>query len=274
MQLLSQHLDLVQSVANHIRRRHRLTDDEFEDFESWLRVRLLESGEAVLAKFEGKSSLSTYLTVVLQRMFLDFRVEKWGKWRPSAAAKRLGGTAMALERLVSKDGVPFEEAAEMLRRNHGVSLSVPELAELGGRLSLTRVERRHLQDQAAVDPPSPQRADERVQDDARSATAARIQEAVVDALKRLPPLDRVILKMHYEDGHTVADTARALRLKQKPLYSRLERLRRQLREELERQGITRQEIDELIGAPDVELRFDYRLPESAGSRPSAREGES
>lgn len=270
---LLEHLPLVERVLQHVRRRFRLSEDEAEDFESWVRLRLIESGDAVLAKFEGKSRLDTYLTVVLQRMFLDYRVEKWGKWRPSAAAKRLGSTAIALERLVSMDGVPFEEAAEMLRRNHGVSLSVPELAELAGRLNLSRVERRHVQDEAAAEPPSPHRADDRVQHGARGATAARIQRAMGEALKLLKPLDRLILKMHYQDGHTVAATARALRLEQKPLYSRLENLRRQIREELERHGITREEIDELIRAPDVELRFDYRVDESAGSRPSAGKGQ-
>jgi RNA polymerase sigma factor (sigma-70 family) len=269
---LIQHLPLVERVLVHIRRRYRLSDDEAEDFESWVRLRLVEHGDAVLARFEGKSRLETYLTVVLQRMFLDYRVEKWGKWRPSAAAKRLGSVAVALERLVSREGIPFEEAAEMLRRNHGVQHSVPELAALAGKLSLTRVERRHLHEDAAGEPTAAQRADDAVLSDERGASAARTGKALAEALTRLPPLDQLILKMHYADGHTVAATARALCLEQKPLYARLTQLRNQLRQELERQGITREDVAELIGAPDVELRFDYRDPESTSSRPSAGKG--
>ena len=269
---LIQHLPLVERVTRHIRRRYRLSDDEAEDFESWVRLRLVEHGDAVLARFEGKSRLETYLTVVLQRMFLDYRVEKWGKWRPSAAAKRLGSVAVDLERLVSREGIPFEQAAEILRRNHGVRLSVPELAELAGKLSLTRVERRHLQEDAAGEPPSAQRADDAVRRDELGESAARTETAMAKALAHLPPLDQLILKMHYADGHTVAATARALRLEQKPLYARLKQLQSQLRHELERQGITREEVADLIGAPDVDLRFDYPAPESTSSRPSAGKG--
>lgn len=268
---LIDHLPLVERVIAHIRRRYRLSDDEGEDFESWVRLRLVEHGDSVLARFEGRSSLSSYLTVVVQRMFLDYRVEKWGKWRPSAAARRLGSVAIALERLISKDGFPFEEAAEILRRNHRVKQSVPELAALAGRLSLVRIERRHVQDEA-VDPPSSQRSDEAVQRDEIRKSAARTKRAVDEALNRLRPDDRLLLKLCYVDGHTVAATARVLDLEQKPLYSRLERLRNELRDELVRQGITRQEVEELIGAPDVDLRFDYRVPESTDPRPSAGKG--
>jgi len=48
--------------------------------------------DALLAKFEGRSSLRTFLTVVIQRLFLDHRISAWGKWRPSAEARRGGST--------------------------------------------------------------------------------------------------------------------------------------------------------------------------------------
>src|SRR5215208_5464467 len=55
----------------------------------------------VRRRFERRSSLPTYVTVVIQRLFLDYRNRLWGKWRPSSDAKRLGPTAMLLERLVA-----------------------------------------------------------------------------------------------------------------------------------------------------------------------------
>ena len=42
--------------------------------------------DVVLRKFEVRSSLRTYLTVVVNRMYIDGRVKQWGKWRPSAIA--------------------------------------------------------------------------------------------------------------------------------------------------------------------------------------------
>ena len=76
----------------------------------------------MLRRFEGRSSLTTYITVVVQRLFLDRRNRLWGKWRPSAEARRLGPTAVLLERLVSRDGWSAEQALETLRVNHGVTV--------------------------------------------------------------------------------------------------------------------------------------------------------
>ncbi len=55
---------------------------------------------------------------VVQRLFLDHRNRQWGKWRPSAEAKRRGPLAILLERLVVRDGWTFEQAVETLRTNH------------------------------------------------------------------------------------------------------------------------------------------------------------
>ncbi len=61
--------------------------------------------------------------------------------------------------------------------------------------------------------------------------------ALEGALGKLDAEDRVILRMRFEDGFTVADVARALDLRQKPLYRRVEGLLRRLRRELEGRGM-------------------------------------
>ena len=40
----------------------------------------------------------------------DWRNARWGKWRPSAEARRQGALATHLERLMRRDGLTFEEA--------------------------------------------------------------------------------------------------------------------------------------------------------------------
>ena len=40
----------------------------------------------------------------------EARIAEWGKWRPSAVAKRLGPTAVLLDRLLTRDGRPFDDA--------------------------------------------------------------------------------------------------------------------------------------------------------------------
>ena len=51
----------------------------------------------------------------------------WGRWRPAAAARQVGPAAVLLERLVYRDGLPFDEACEVLRTRHGVQVSREEL---------------------------------------------------------------------------------------------------------------------------------------------------
>ena len=81
-------LDVIERVISFVCVRHHLPGSDADDFGSHVKLRLIESDYAILKKFEGRSSLRTYLTVVIQRLFLDYRISAWGKWRPSAEAKR------------------------------------------------------------------------------------------------------------------------------------------------------------------------------------------
>src|SRR5262249_26292549 len=98
--LLLQHLPWIERAAGGLCRRHALDPDECDDFASYTKARLLDDDYAVLRKFRGESALTTYLTVVLSMFFRDYRVSRWGRWRPSAAARRRGPLAVRLETLV------------------------------------------------------------------------------------------------------------------------------------------------------------------------------
>jgi RNA polymerase sigma factor for flagellar operon FliA len=84
-------------------------------------MRLVENNYAVLRKFQNRSALRTYLASVIDRLSLDFCTEKWGKWRPSAMAERLGPVAVMLEQLVTRDAHTVEEAIEIVRTKHDVT---------------------------------------------------------------------------------------------------------------------------------------------------------
>ena len=88
--LFEAHYSLVEELIRFLSRRNRLGTDEREDFTSYAMLKLVENDYARLRKYRGDSSFRTYLTVVSQRLFLDYRTQKWGKWRPSTTAKRLG----------------------------------------------------------------------------------------------------------------------------------------------------------------------------------------
>lgn len=237
--LYRDNLDLVEEVVESLRRRKHLSADETEDLRSRVHEKLLDDDYAILRKFEGRSNLGTYLTVVVHRVLLDWRTAEWGKWRPSAAAKRRGEAAILLERLTTRDGFTFDEACRILQDNHGVELGWQELEELAAELPARNPRPRgsgddELFETLAAAAPSPH--DELVEKE-REQGRKRVATVLVRALDRLPPEDRLILEMRYRDDFKIVDIARALHLEQKPLYRRIERLVRGLRGSLEKAGI-------------------------------------
>jgi RNA polymerase sigma factor for flagellar operon FliA len=62
----------------------------------------------------------------------------------------------------------------------------------------------------------------------------------------MPAEDSMIIRLHYEEGMSVAEIARTLAIPQKPLYRRLERLLEHLREQLEAEGISRERVSDFL----------------------------
>src|SRR5690349_23970768 len=115
---LERHYPVVLTVLKRLARRHRLSRDEIDELHSRLHMRLVQDDYAALRQFEGRSGFSTYLTTVAERLRLDLQVSRWGKWRPSIEAERLGETAGMLERLISRDRLSFDEACEILQTSY------------------------------------------------------------------------------------------------------------------------------------------------------------
>src|SRR5436190_23742802 len=113
-ELFLANLGLVDRIVAFVCRRNHYRDDEAEDLAGHVRLKLIENDYAILRKFEGRSSFSTYLTTVIQRLSFQYRVQMWGKWRPSAEAQRIGEAGITLERLMTRDGLTFHEALETL----------------------------------------------------------------------------------------------------------------------------------------------------------------
>jgi len=268
-ELFELHLDVIERVIASVGRRRSMSSDEADDFASWARVKLLEDDCAILGKFRGKSRFKTYLVTVLANLFRDYRISKWGKFRPSAKAKRCGPTAERLETLCHRDGFSFDEAVEILRRNHGVKESEAELAELAASLP-SRTPRRRVGEEVLEHLGDSGRVEQRVRDRERAEAAERAESCLARALRELEPESRLILKMHFEDRLTVAAIARTLGLDQKPLYRRIDRCLGSLRESLEGDGFTARDAAELLEWDSLALRVEYgeRAAEIGARRPS------
>ena len=266
--LFERELPLIERVLAATCRRRGLFDHEADEFSSWARVKLLEDDCAILSKFGGRSTFKTYLVTVVQNLFRDYRISRWGRWRPSAQARRLGVTAVRLERLVHRDGFGFDEAARLLENNYGERRSAVELARLAGELparTSRRVESVPGEEELATlgeaGQVSGEAAEERLHTSERRERAARLETALAHAMEGLDAEDRVILRMHFEDGCTVARVARTLQLDQKPLYRRIDRCLKNLRARLEEAGVTAATVADLLGWDALALEVDYEEPE-------------
>lgn len=247
--LFVSHLPVVEKILGAVCRRHGLSGDAADEFGGWAKLRLVENEYAVLAKFRGESSLPTYLTVVLSMLFREYRVQEWGRWRPSAVAKRAGAFSIRLESLVARDGMTVAAAGQLLRTAGETTLSDRELADLVAQFP----RRTPLRPVQAIEPPvtveGPERADQIVDAEESAAESAATRRALDVALETLPPEDRLIVRLHYMESMSVADIARGLALPQKPLYRRLERALGVLRAGLERAGLSRERARRLAAGP-------------------------
>jgi RNA polymerase sigma factor for flagellar operon FliA len=272
-QFLSQ-LPLIERILGHVCRRHYCASEEREEFASVARMKLIENDYAVLRRFKGQSQLSTYLTTVLQRAFLDWRNHTWGRWRPTAEARRRGPAAVIIERLVVRDGHSRSEAVEIARDRHG--LPATQLAALAAELPL--LPRPHVvTDEELAELPAPNsRPDHDLIESDRSRLREAATAAVCAALDQIPDEDRLLVQMRVLDGIGVADIARLLGLEARPLYRRLEAIYGFLRREVETRGIDATVVSELLNADAVEPGGVAAVPtEKRDFGPSTRQkGES
>jgi len=244
------HLDWLRQTMAAVCRRHAMGHADTEDFVSWATLRLVENDYGILRQFRGECAVRTYLVVVVAMLHREYRTRSWGRWRPSAAARRAGAVAVRLEALVYRDGHTLREAALLLRTAGETDLSARQLAALLATLPRrTRGRLIELVDTVATEIPDVRAgasAEERVLVEQTRREHRAFEAALDAAIGALPSEDQVLVRMRFWDGMTVADIARALGLPQKPLYRRLERALVRLRRSLEGAGLSCQDARALL----------------------------
>jgi RNA polymerase sigma factor (sigma-70 family) len=261
-QFLSQ-LPEIESVIRWVCARRRLYGADAEDFASAVKYRLIENDYEVLAKFQGRCSLRTFLTVVVGRLYLDFQVRRFGKWRNSAVARRLGPVATRLERLMHRDNLTFDEACEVLASDARATESRDALYAIAVQLPRrSRSER----EPAPTESRDEFAAGSGVERNERQALAHRTFGAIRSSLAMLPGAARLFLRLHLVEGLTIAQVSRALGLDQKALYKKKDALFRRLRADVEGAGIGPAEARELLSKLDWEVAlFDDVAPGDVGA---------
>ena len=226
-ELLVSALPLVDQVIAQACRRYRLNADEREEFASHVRLKLVDQDYLILRTFRQGCSLRTYLRIVIERLLLDFRNAQWGRWRPSAPARRIGSLGVLLDRLMTRDGLTFDEACNLAQTNYGVAASRDELYAISVQLPhrpKRRMETTIPESVAATYGD----ADGDLKREEAGRLATRVKAALKAAVARLTPAERQLLDMRYREGRSVSSIARALGEPQKPLYRRMERIVRKV----------------------------------------------
>lgn len=251
--LFLDNLAIINQVIRSVARRYYLSAADTEDFRSHVYEKLIENNYAILAKFGERSSLKTFLTTVITRLFLDYRIARWGKWRASAAARRLGPVAMRLEQLLAREGMTFDAAVETMRRNEGLVITDAELDEMRRHLSI-RPRRREASESELEGLAAPEQPlDEQLDAEVYARLADRVNCAFKKVIEELDPQDRQLLRMRFVERLQIATIARVLGLEQKPLYPRLIQLFARLRQAFEAEGLTVDEMRDLFGRPDSDI---------------------
>ncbi len=246
--LLEEHFDLVQKRLDHLSRRSGLPENEADEFRSWALFRLVDNDYRILGSWEARSSFSTYLTVALVNLLRDYRIHVWGKWRPSTAACRQGREAVLLERLRFRDHLPLAEAIDRVRAEHGSSLSREELERIADSLP-ERSERRIVGEEELLWIGVDGNVEERVEVREGARIAARFRKRLLVLLRALPAEDRLLLKLHFRDGLTIAAISPVLGLPQKRLYFRRDRCLKKLRRALLAEKLGSERMNELLDSP-------------------------
>lgn len=259
----------LESIERAIRfacRRGSLRDDDADDFASYAKLKLIEKDYAVIRKYERRSSFAAFISVVVQRMLLDYRIGQWGKWHASAEAKRIGEPAITIEAMLYRDGRTIDEMLPMLMRRWpevtraSIDAVVRRLPTRAPRLRAVDLET--VGDTIAVSSEPPFQSE-------RTDLARRIASVVRETMNNLDEHDRLIFRLHFEGGMSVADVSRTLRLEQKPLYRRLQRALLLLRKHLEAAGVSSGDAEEILSSRNTDLDFGFdagsllRIPPSS-----------
>lgn len=230
-------LPLIEDVIAFHCSRGRLGPDEREDFRSWAIEKLIENDYGRLGKFQGRSSLRSFLSVVVANLLLDYWHQKGGRRRPSSMAKQFAPEGVWLERYLG-DGYTLSEAVEMVRRNHESDLLEEELFYIALRLPIRRTRPKKVAESSAFELGGFEASPDRMLEArAEEASRARVEWALERSLAALPPDERVFVRMRFEDGSRINEIARAFHLEEKTFYRRFQGTLRRLRQDLAGRGV-------------------------------------
>jgi RNA polymerase sigma factor (sigma-70 family) len=264
--LFESNLALIDRVILGVCRRAGVYGADAEDFASAAKLALIENDYAILRPFEGRSSLSTFLVVIIQRFLIDERTRQKGRWHASREAERLGEAGIALEKIVRREHRSIEEALPIVQAIDP-TLTRERVVEMESRLPARTARPQAIALEVAEERiAASDRADDRVVAGYLDHLSERTGRAVRETLEAMPLEDRMIVRFHFGESISIADISGLLRLPQRPLYRRVEALLRRFRDALAGAGIQAGDVADLIGSATREMDFGLQNGKSDHAR--------
>lgn len=229
-------------------RNFRMGRAEADEFQSWAIERLVDNEYHIFRQFRGGSSIRTYLRAVIRTLIREYAAARWGRYRPSSAARRAGPTGLALDRLINRDGLSATQAASALMNRGAAPSSERDLTRLALSLPV-RNSREPIPLEQLIDiPTAPNRADDRISSAEEVAELESIRLVIESSLQECSEFDVRVLEMHFWQRLAISEIARQLGIPQKPLYRTFDRLLGFLRQRLESRGLTRADVLDLVSS--------------------------
>lgn len=257
--LLQQQATTHWPLINRLAGRRFPQDTLAEEAALFVMDKLAEEDWRRLRAFTGRSSLATYIGALTLRLLEDFARQRFGRLKPPAWVRRLGGIWETLFRLLCMERVTPDAAVAMLTARQSCAATTAEAAayQLLGEIPSCgshRGEQTELAEDLPIDAEEglsqPEQQIEDVEREQCLAVLGRIlfdeEEGAIDApgLERLlavrislEPRERLLLKLCFRDGVAVAEAGRMLGWNQHQVHGRLRRLLERLRQDFAQAGL-------------------------------------
>jgi len=267
--LFRSNLALIDRVIDGVCRRARLRDADAEDFASTVRLTLIENDYAILRRWEGRSSLATYLAVVARRILADQRVRDYGRWHASAEARRAGEAGILLETLLLRDGRSLEESIPIVQ-SCDASLTREAIVELAQRFPehARRARATSLEDAITDVMASNDKANAALEESEAHALSTRVGRVIRHTVAQWSDEDQTILRLRFGIAMNISDIAKMLRIPQRPLYRRIEHLLDRLRRACVAEGVSGADLQGLIGNATLDWNLGLESRKSEAVCPS------
>jgi RNA polymerase sigma factor (sigma-70 family) len=245
------HVPLIRRLTARAALRSRLPFDDRDELLSRVFLKLVSDDYAVLRAFEGRSSISTYLSSVIRRVCLDLWVSRAGKYRPTARLMREGPVAIAIAAMMRRHGLDLEQACRQYETTSGARLPEMTRRRLPATISAAPSRQFVPLDDVSLAAPGPPCQDGDDQDVLEAGR--RIRRALSSALQCLSRSDRLLLALKFSEAMPISKIARDLAVEQKPLYGRFKRIYELLKTSLVRSGVTLTDVRQVVGRPIVDI---------------------